>query len=928
MRQARWRRTLPATLWVFTMSYLPLSQMLGGRPSQRRANKTPRLRVWPLHLPLILAVFLFAAAAAAPAKPNPRSAAAQKAAAARAAAARRTAKKPAPTPRANSRTAPNRATLGSRGMPAPAGVSPAAAADVRSLRRWPSPPGLVLRVHAPYRAADDLRPDLVLVESAPGGRESQAESVRSWRGAGYEVHASLPFGSGAGGDASEAPSGAPVQAGEPGSDAWLSNLLSQASELRSAGATGFWISSPSVAVRSTPGALFQAAWRQSTGESWTGDATEVETASRLRADLIAAACGRLIEGLRAQAAPSGVRVVLELETPLQLLQRERIGDPAALSALDVDAISGSAAPSPGTDGLIQADEAAWMEASYLRSLSVQGGPALLLGGAGGDAWKERLVGIARAGSASGYVLDASAPAGLMESAGILRGLAAADSLAAAPLPELAAPLYSSLAWQDGGDIKSALAGVLGLVSPLLTGGAPLALVAGERLEEPLFAQQFRGILLETDHQAPRSPSAFRSLAGWVRAGGVLVANSALGSETPSVWWKRAGYSSPLDHLLTAAPVPMDWSAVEYRVGGKFEPAGEIEEMDGDRALYRLVMPEGAPAESPLLIRFAARDRNSDSASELMRVRVIEEGERLVRADFRPGSAAEQPFLVEDGDSQATQTGRQVSKPASFVYRFARLRPGAIIEASARGRFDIGRARGSDPRLQMTPAHPALQPITLSTQFGLRLLPPVRGAARPLYQTAGETAAVWLADVGAGKLLFSGFPSAWFLETPAAGRTLRSLLELTGLRAGGARSDGSAAGPYRLFIQPMPVKGKRFVHLFSPSLDFAPLAAAATPQLVIEPQARYDQPSILHSSARVEGFFTSGLTTTLTLSGPAGAAGRARIATAGLQLTGVEPRTPDLNVRNEGTSILVEAALTPAGRTIVLQWRKAEARLTK
>jgi hypothetical protein len=96
-----------------------------------------------------------------------------------------------------------------------------------------------------------------------------------------------------------------------------------------------------------------------------------------------------------------------------------------------------------------------------------------------------------------------------------------------------------------------LQGIYGLLLPLVEAGVPAAACIAERAAEPGYLARFRTIVLSFEAWKPLDATAGESLAAWVRSGGsLIVLGGADDLGGAGLWWKAAGFPSPLHHLLS------------------------------------------------------------------------------------------------------------------------------------------------------------------------------------------------------------------------------------------------------------------------------------------------------------------------------------------------------------------------------------------
>lgn len=89
----------------------------------------------------------------------------------------------------------------------------------------------------------------------------------------------------------------------------------------------------------------------------------------------------------------------------------------------------------------------------------------------------------------------------------------------------------------------------GLMMPLVRAGTPASACLLERTADPKYLSRFKVIVLSYEALKPVEAQPNQALAHWVKNGGVLV---VLGADDDldgaALWWRKAGFTSPLQHL--------------------------------------------------------------------------------------------------------------------------------------------------------------------------------------------------------------------------------------------------------------------------------------------------------------------------------------------------------------------------------------------
>lgn len=103
-----------------------------------------------------------------------------------------------------------------------------------------------------------------------------------------------------------------------------------------------------------------------------------------------------------------------------------------------------------------------------------------------------------------------------------------------------------------------LQGIYGLLLPLIHRGVPVSACVAERTGDAKYLARFHTLVVSYESWKPIDAGIDDALLDWVRRGGVLIVLGApddLGGA--DFWWRRAGFASPLHHLLAGAGVAVD-----------------------------------------------------------------------------------------------------------------------------------------------------------------------------------------------------------------------------------------------------------------------------------------------------------------------------------------------------------------------------------
>ncbi|MGB9625110.1 MAG: hypothetical protein ACPMAQ_09635 [Phycisphaerae bacterium] len=111
-----------------------------------------------------------------------------------------------------------------------------------------------------------------------------------------------------------------------------------------------------------------------------------------------------------------------------------------------------------------------------------------------------------------------------------------------------------------------LQGVYGLMLPLVHAGVPAAACVLERSGDAAYMSRFRTIVLSYEDLKPLDAKMNAAVAQWVKGGGSLIILGAaddLGGA--AMWWKKAGFASPVHHLLAQLGIRADADG-EWKAG--------------------------------------------------------------------------------------------------------------------------------------------------------------------------------------------------------------------------------------------------------------------------------------------------------------------------------------------------------------------------
>ncbi len=133
-----------------------------------------------------------------------------------------------------------------------------------------------------------------------------------------------------------------------------------------------------------------------------------------------------------------------------------------------------------------------------------------------------------------------------------------------PTEGVGVAVADTLMWQP--QRGPVLQGVYGLMLPLVHAGVPAAACVLERSGDPAYMSRFRTIALSYEDLKPLDAKMNAAVAQWVKRGGALIilgpADDLGGA---AMWWKKAGFASPVHHLLAELDIKADADG-EWKAG--------------------------------------------------------------------------------------------------------------------------------------------------------------------------------------------------------------------------------------------------------------------------------------------------------------------------------------------------------------------------
>ena len=769
---------------------------------------------------------------------------------------------------------------------------------------------------------------------------------------------------------------------------WLSYLKEHIRRAIDSGADGIWPEEPLMHAASGYSPAFKTAWEQFYQAPWR-DPQESPAAyfraSRLKADLYLRAVDELLRYTKSYAKEKGrdVKFILPVHSPLSYSASNLIFPHAAASRLPIDGMVAQVWTGPARIPVMyegksepQFFESSWLMYSYFANLmdGVTDKPLYLLadpveddpkyGWADYEKWYHSVLAASLLfPQARGYEVmpwpdriylpgqptagGAAAPASYLTELSNLIG--AVRELPGAPGLEwsggtrgVGVLTLDSMMWQRGGPQGSSMRSFHGLALPLLKRGIPVEVVPAERVADNGYLNRFKVLLLSYDMQKPLGPEVNQGLAAWVRAGGTLV---VMGGADPYTdigeWWSRSGFAGPTDHLVKESGAGVEALLRTVQLGvSRFKdglkadaPVRALE----NRRTYSLPLAPYQANGKPIYVRFSDLTPADGWGTWLGRVRVLE-GAR-VRADFRAGTLAERPFLVEDQGSRAGKDHRFADGEASFLYRFNHLGPDATLELELGNQFQVSVASGDDPAANLQPVAEGFAAQRVPSTYPVVSYP--LAGAEPLFRSGSmETAPAWVSAAGAGSVLYCGVPAAYGADSPAGAELVRSLVRFACGRAKVEYREGPVVakrGPYVIahaLGRTLQLKGQ-YVDLFNPDLPLVrdPQLPYLEPVFYKEVRLVSRIPVLLHATHRATVLEQNAARLRVKLDGPAGTRGTLRIFPAGMSMAGIDALDSSglklrVEARIEGRTIRVSYPQQATGLDLTIRWIRPEARLTK
>lgn len=519
-----------------------------------------------------------------------------------------------------------------------------------------------------------------------------------------------------------------------------------------------------------------------------------------------------------------------------------------------------------------------------------------------------------------------------------------DNVLDSGTPGIGTFVSDSMAWQRADPSPSDFDGFYGLSLPLVTHGIPVEVLQLDRVTEPGYLNRTSTLLMTYDLLKPASPEINHALADWVRRGGSLVVAGGTDAydEVKESWWRKAGYTSPVDALFAdlGIRVKRSPSLPLPTLGVDLKPVltgdGAAHNLENRRA-YTVDLTPYARETGSALVRF--EDVKPDDgwgawlASAEMRF-----GGKLA-ASFRTGSDLETRFLAEERATGFSNGARFADRTGYWVYRFDNLprdRSVTLTLDMANGFLvKAGPASARPPLLETsdTSFDRSVQKLRLPPNYPPTYLQP-DAAVNALYRLSGAPSPiVWETKVGSGNVLYAGVPPGFFSATAQTSRWLRAMTKRAYEKTLGTYREKSyflaRRGPFkvvRALTAEFNAEG-RYVNLLSPTLAVVedPDVAAHGWAFWLDAGPASGPPRVMAVSGRLRARFEQPATTGFLVQAPTGTEGVARLYAGKRSVAGVRAFTAlgqEVGVRSypDGDTVLLRYPNDADGVVVRVGWK--------
>lgn len=502
----------------------------------------------------------------------------------------------------------------------------------------------------------------------------------------------------------------------------------------------------------------------------------------------------------------------------------------------------------------------------------------------------------------------------------------------------------SMGWQRGDPFPSDYDGFYGLCLPFVLHGVPVDLLSLDRAGDPGYLDRMKVLLVSYEFLKPASQNINRSLADWVRKGGSLI---VFGGKDPysavsDSWWKKAGYTSPVDELFAELGCPArlpDAGVAAPTVNPAamttlLAASGSYHNLE-NRKKYTLDLTPFARQNGSVCVLFGDATP-ADGWGALVASVELRIGGRLAAA-FTAGSELETRFLAEDHGSVVNSIGRFADGSSTWVYRFDNLPQNEPITLTVdMGNGFLVKASPAPPAGPILEgASPVLGPrlARVRVDGGYEVTPCAEPAgAEVLYRLAGAGSSVaWSMPVGKGRLVFVGIAPGWLTLTEQGSLFVRALAKYCygeGYKEASAFvADRGPVKAVRTLGSGMVLDGS-FVDLLQPSLPLVqnpavPAHSWGLYQAVGRLAAGL--PRLLAASGRIRAQLEAPRVTSIMVQAPADTPGAVRVWTGGRHLVGAKAYSyfgeqVPLSLSFSGDTVLAQYPNSQDGVILRMVWR--------
>lgn len=508
----------------------------------------------------------------------------------------------------------------------------------------------------------------------------------------------------------------------------------------------------------------------------------------------------------------------------------------------------------------------------------------------------------------------------------------------------------SMAWQRGEPHSSNFDCFYGLTLPLLMKGIPVQVAQLERTPESKYLDEYKVLLLSYDIMKPMDPSYNIALSDWTRQGGTLIlfGGTDAYNDLPE-WWKKAGFRSPMEHLLAQLGINIEDTASFGQnmyfdiLAREDKPIRTVE----NRREYILDVSKYI-REGKVYIMFEDSQKGDGWGPSIFNVKLMVNG-KVVTA-FNPGTDTERAHMFSDVGSIYNGVQRFADGTAYWIYRFdipsAKEEDRNVSSKTNEekvqlvldmgNQFQVSAASGPPQHIFRGCGNSAL--VKRFPRFAVPTCEAVtayKTLATPLY-TVSKTPFVPFFEqkVGAGTVIFVGIAPSFFASSKEAADILRAIVAYGCARAGVDYREQSymkiRRGRYlaiRTFDKALRLHGN-FVDVLDPRIPV--LTDPEIPRQALSVLAdvtdslKDSRPRILLTSDRIEGSVEKSTETQLFVTGPLHNKGVVRLSTGNKRIQTIivrdtmEKAVP-FTYEIENDTLFVNYDSLPDGVVILITW---------